>query len=139
MGNRWLSTMGRTMTRGASQLTQRQHMLVLEDKPMDGKLWSYACDCTDTMVHYYRLGIFDLSIDSRDLRYRGRWFVSSSSQASRSRTSTQGHVDCSAEATVRVSEGSVEATCGVSEAPEIEGRALCERLGLAAGFPLCKL
>jgi hypothetical protein len=40
MGRRWFSSMGRTMTRGASQSTLRQHMLVQEDKPMDGEsIW----------------------------------------------------------------------------------------------------
>jgi hypothetical protein len=52
-------------------------------------LWSYLCDCIDAMVHYYKLGIFDSSIDSGELRRRGRQSVSSSSQTSRSCASTQ--------------------------------------------------
>jgi hypothetical protein len=35
MGSRWLSTMDRTMTGGAKQLTPRWHMLAHEDRPMD--------------------------------------------------------------------------------------------------------
>jgi hypothetical protein len=43
------------------------------------KLSSYACDSTESMIYYtkcmvhsYRLGIFDSTIDSRELRRRGR-------------------------------------------------------------------
>jgi hypothetical protein len=36
------------------------------------KLSSYACDSTESMVHSCRLGIFDSTIDSRELRRRGR-------------------------------------------------------------------
>jgi hypothetical protein len=41
------------------------------------------------MVHSCRLGIFDSTIDSRQLRRRGRQSTSSSSQSSRSRSSAQ--------------------------------------------------
>jgi hypothetical protein len=44
---------------------------------------------TKSMVHSCRLGIFDSTIDSRELRHYGRQFASSSSQASRSRSSSQ--------------------------------------------------
>lgn len=85
------------MNRGAIQSTLRHHMLAQEDKPMDGesilfcicKLCSYACDCTESMVHSCRLDIFDSTIDSSELRRRGRQSISSTSQASRSRPSTQ--------------------------------------------------
>jgi hypothetical protein len=67
------------------------------------KLFSYACDWTESMVYstksmvYYtkcmvhscRLGIFDSMIDSRELRRRGRQSTSSSSQSSHSRSFTQ--------------------------------------------------
>jgi hypothetical protein len=47
MGRKWFSAMGRTITRGDSQSTLRQRMLVQEDKPMYNKsisfgFWSYA-------------------------------------------------------------------------------------------------
>jgi hypothetical protein len=41
------------------------------------------------MVHSCRLGIFDSTIDSRELRRRGRRSTSSSSQSSCSRSSAQ--------------------------------------------------
>jgi hypothetical protein len=41
------------------------------------------------MGHSCRLGIFDSTIDSRELRSRGRQSTSSSSQSSRSRSSAQ--------------------------------------------------
>jgi hypothetical protein len=41
MGRRWFSAMGRTTTRGATQLTLRQHMLAQEDNPMDGESISF--------------------------------------------------------------------------------------------------
>jgi hypothetical protein len=44
---------------------------------------------TKSLVHSYRLGIFDSTIDSRELKRYGRQFTSSSLQASRSRSSTQ--------------------------------------------------
>jgi hypothetical protein len=45
MGKRWLSAMGRIMTVGASQSTLRQHMVALEDKPMDGESISFGFQC----------------------------------------------------------------------------------------------
>jgi hypothetical protein len=60
------------------------------------KLSSYACDSTESMIYYTkcmvhscRLGIFDSTIDSRELRRRGRQSTSSSSLLSRSRSSAQ--------------------------------------------------
>jgi hypothetical protein len=60
------------------------------------KLSSYACDSTESMIYYTkcmvhscRLGIFYSTIDSRELRRRGRQSTSSSSQSSRSRSSAQ--------------------------------------------------
>ena len=57
------------------------------------KLSSYACGSTESMIYYTkcmvhscRLGIFDSTIDSRELRRRGRQSTSSSSQSSRSRS-----------------------------------------------------
>jgi hypothetical protein len=44
---------------------------------------------TKCMVHSCRLGIFDSTIDSRELRCRGRRSTLSSSQSSRSRSSAQ--------------------------------------------------
>jgi hypothetical protein len=41
------------------------------------------------MVHSCRLGIFDSTIDSRELRRHGRQSTSSSSQSFRSRSSAQ--------------------------------------------------
>jgi queuine/archaeosine tRNA-ribosyltransferase len=83
--------MGRTMTGGANQFTQTRHMLAQEDKPIDSESTSFqflsyahACDFTEYMVHYCRLGIFDSSIDSRELRHRERRPISLSSQSSRS-------------------------------------------------------
>jgi hypothetical protein len=50
MGRRWFSAMGRSMTRGASQSTLRQHMLVQEDKPMDGESISFGFQCYAHML-----------------------------------------------------------------------------------------
>jgi hypothetical protein len=44
---------------------------------------------TKCMVHSCRLGIFNSTIDSRELRHHGRQSTSSPSQSSRSRSSTQ--------------------------------------------------
>jgi hypothetical protein len=44
---------------------------------------------TKCMVHSCRLGIFDSTIDSRELRLHGRHSTSLSSQSSRSRSSAQ--------------------------------------------------
>jgi hypothetical protein len=44
---------------------------------------------TKCMVHSGRLGIFNSTIDSRELRHRGRQSTSSSSQSSHSRSSSQ--------------------------------------------------
>jgi hypothetical protein len=44
---------------------------------------------TKRMVHSCRLGIFDSTIDSRELRRRGRQSTSSSSQSSHTRSSAQ--------------------------------------------------
>jgi hypothetical protein len=44
---------------------------------------------TKCMVHSCRFGIFDSTIDTRELRRRGRQSTSSSSQSSRSRSSAQ--------------------------------------------------
>lgn len=41
MVSKWLSSMARTMTRGANQLTLRWHMLPQEDKPMDSENSSF--------------------------------------------------------------------------------------------------
>ena len=38
MGRRWFNAMGRSTIGGASQSTLRQHMLVQEDKLMDGEI-----------------------------------------------------------------------------------------------------
>jgi hypothetical protein len=60
------------------------------------KLSSYACDSTESMIYYTkcmvhscRLGIFDSTIDSSELKRRGRQSTYSSSQSSRSRSSAQ--------------------------------------------------
>jgi hypothetical protein len=42
-----------------------------------------------SIVHSCRLGIFDFTIDSRELRRRVQQYTSSSSQSSRSRSSAQ--------------------------------------------------
>ena len=41
MDRRWFSAMDRTTIGGASQSTLRQHMLVQEDRPMDGESISF--------------------------------------------------------------------------------------------------
>jgi hypothetical protein len=50
MGMRWFITMGMTTTGGASQSTLRQHMLALEDKPMDGESISFGFQCYAHML-----------------------------------------------------------------------------------------
>jgi hypothetical protein len=96
MSRRWFNAMDRSTIGGAGraayasaggQAHGRWDYLI-----WISKLSSYACDSTESMIYYTkscRLGIFYSTIDSRELRCRGRQSTSSSSQSSRSRSSAQ--------------------------------------------------
>ena len=107
------------------------------------KLFSYACDWTESMVystkcmvHSCRMGIFDSTIDSRELRHHGRQSTSSSSQSSRSRSSAQEIEIAVLRQHAEYHESILRETNGVSEAtswvPEEEVR--CWRENPLAGW-----
>jgi hypothetical protein len=102
-GQEMVQPMDRSTIGGASQSTLRQHMLAQEDKPMDGGIIWFGFQnyphmlvwFTESMIYYTecvvhcRFGIFDSTIDSRELRRRVRQSTSSSSQSSCSGSSAQ--------------------------------------------------